>query len=231
MPDPRRGVAPRRRLRREDFPRFWSLAAVTAVLPAWSWSSRCGCVRSAAHCASTSGCRITCCARLPTNGLPGGPGYDWIARVGAPGVVVGAHGVHAGVGRGTAATSYGALFTAVTPGLAFLLAEEVVKPLVGRGSDNVWMFPSGTVTVVAASVVATVILVYRWSGRTGAIVASLALAAIPLGMCAAVIVLQWHYATDALGGLALGGAVAFAVAGVLAAFEEGGPDESHVPAR
>ncbi len=229
MPDPRRGVAPRRRLRREAFPRFWSLAAVTSVLAGVV-------VVLAVRVRSLGGpLRIDVwvshhlLARLPTNGLPGGPGYDWIARVGAPGVVVVltvftlAWAVHR-------RDAYGALFTAVTPGLAFLLAEEVVKPLVGRGSDNVWMFPSGTVTVVAASVVATVILVYRWSGATGAIVASLALAAIPLGMCAAVIVLQWHYATDALGGLALGGAVAFAVAGVLAAFEEAA-GRSHVPAR
>jgi hypothetical protein len=41
-------------------------------------------------------------------------------------------------------------------------------------------------------------------------------------MCVAVIKLRWHYATDAIGGLALGGAVALALAGLLAVFDGAG---------
>ena len=50
--------------------------------------------------------------------------------------------------------------------------------------------------------------------------AAVTLAVVPIVMCVAVVELRWHYATDAVAGLALGAAVVCAIAAVLAALED-----------
>ena len=152
-------------------------------------------------------------------------GYDWIARVGAPGVVGALTLLTAtwGVRRRDA---LGVLLAIASPVLALLVAEDLLKPLVGRrmsGEGSAFVFPSGTVTVVTASVVATVVLAYRWDGRARVLIAAVVLGIIPLGVAAVVVALDWHYATDAIGGLALGTATVLALTSVLAALEHGIP--------
>jgi membrane-associated phospholipid phosphatase len=159
--------------------------------------------------------------RLPRGNGHAGAEYGWIARMGAPSVV----GVTTLLALAWALRQRdlpGGLLAVIGPGLAFVLAEMVIKPLVARrihAQDLVFVFPSGTVTVVAASVAAIVVLVHRWAGPARALLAAVVLSVLPLISCVAVVALGWHYATDVIGGLAVGGAVVLAVAGLLAAFE------------
>ena len=158
--------------------------------------------------------------RLPVAGLQiGYSGYDLIARAGAPAFVL--MTVVLALGWAIHRRDLdGALLAVAGPSVAFVLAEFVAKPLIGRQDPaGGWSFPSGTVTAVAASVAVSVLLVYRWAGLTPALTTALALAAVPIVMCVAVVELRWHYATDAVAGLALGAAVVCAIAAGLAVLE------------
>ena len=132
-------------------------------------------------------------ARLPRGSHHAEAGYGWIARVGEPSVF----GVMTTVALGWALRRRdlpGGLFAVVGPGFAFVLAEIVIKHLVARrihAEDFMFVFPS----------------------------AAIVFSPVLLAVCIAVVALGWHYATDVIGGLALGGAVVLAVAGILAAFE------------
>jgi membrane-associated phospholipid phosphatase len=158
--------------------------------------------------------------RLPVAGFRlGYSGYDAIARAGAPAFVVMAMVLALGWAIHRRDVE-GGLLAVAGPGVALVLAELVAKPLIGRQDPaGSWSFPSGTVTVVAASVAVSVILVYRWAGLTRAITTALVLVVVPIVMCVAVVEVHWHYATDAVAGLALGAAVACGLAAVLAALE------------
>jgi membrane-associated phospholipid phosphatase len=159
--------------------------------------------------------------RVPWDELIVGPTHDWIARVGAR-LFVGVMMIVTFAWALRHRDGYAALFAVVGPGLAFITAEAVIKPVVARrmpGADQSFVFPSGTVTVVSASAAATVVLVYRWAGVRLAVLSAIALAVVPLLMCLMVVVLHWHYATDAFGGLALGGAVVLALAASCTAVE------------
>ena len=159
--------------------------------------------------------------RLPSAELHqvGGTGYRLIARAGAPGFVTLTMML-------TLAWAFrrrdvpGAVLAIVGPGAALVVAESVIKPLVGRANGGGGlMFPSGTVTVVTASAAVAVLLVYRWAGVTRAIIAALTLGIVPVVMFVTVVELQWHLATDAIAGLALGIALVCAVAAILAVLE------------
>jgi membrane-associated phospholipid phosphatase len=86
--------------------------------------------------------------------------------------------------------------------VAVLIVQDLAKPLVGRhlGITGAASYPSGTVAAVAALMTAAV-LVTPALGRPLVAVAGTAVTA---GVCAAVVVLRWHYPTDALGGVAVG---------------------------
>ncbi len=91
---------------------------------------------------------------------------------------------------------------ALAPLVAVLIVQEVAKPLVGRhlGLSGAASYPSGTVAAVAALATAATLVVPRLGQPIMAMVGGIA----TVVTCAAVIVLRWHYPTDALGGVAVG---------------------------
>jgi membrane-associated phospholipid phosphatase len=94
-----------------------------------------------------------------------------------------------------------AISFATSPVIAVLIVQEIAKPLVDRhyggGGPS---YPSGTVTAVAALVTALILVM---PGRIRLPVAGLGALAV-VGTGAAVVVLRWHYPTDALGGFGVG---------------------------
>lgn len=101
-----------------------------------------------------------------------------------------------------------AVACATAPVLAVLIVQDLAKPLVGRhlGITGSASYPSGTVAAVAALMTAAVLV----TPTVARPVVAMAGAAVTAGVCAAVVVLRWHYPTDALGGVAVGaGAVLF----------------------
>ncbi len=95
-----------------------------------------------------------------------------------------------------------ALACAAAPVLAVLIVQDLAKPLVGRhlGITGSASYPSGTVAATAALFTAVTLVVPTLARPAVAMVA----AAVTVGVCAAVVVLRWHYPTDALGGVAVG---------------------------
>ena len=86
--------------------------------------------------------------------------------------------------------------------VAVLVVQDLAKPLVGRhiGLTGGSSYPSGTVAAVAALAVAFTLVMPRLLRP----LVALAGAAVTVGVSAAVIVLRWHYPTDALGGIGVG---------------------------
>ena len=99
----------------------------------------------------------------------------------------------------------------VSPTLAVILTEWVLKDAVGRRYAQVVSFPSGTTTAVAALATAWVLVVparYRvWAVLVAVFVVGLEVMAV--------IALLWHYPTDALAGAVFGAGVVFLVDGSL----------------
>jgi len=93
-----------------------------------------------------------------------------------------------------------ALACLVAPTVAVVLAEYVLKPWIARRYAEVLTFPSGSVTAVAAVAAAWVLAVPL---RLRFLV--VVIGAFVIGLeCVAVVALQWHYPTDALGGALFG---------------------------
>jgi membrane-associated phospholipid phosphatase len=94
-----------------------------------------------------------------------------------------------------------AIACTAAPVIAVLIVEVIAKPLVGRhlggGGPS---YPSGTVATVAAVVTALTLVM---PARLKLPFAGLATLAV-VGTAAAVVVLRWHYPTDALGGIGVG---------------------------
>ncbi len=104
-----------------------------------------------------------------------------------------------------------ALACLVGPALAVVLAEWVLKPLIGRRYAEVLTYPSGTTTAVAGVVAAWAVAVTH---RIRPVV--VVIGAFVLGLtCIAVVALQWHYPTDALAGVAFGTGVVLLLDGGL----------------
>jgi membrane-associated phospholipid phosphatase len=95
-----------------------------------------------------------------------------------------------------------AVTCATAPLLAVVIVQEIAKPLVDRHNlvSGGLSYPSGTVAVVTALATALTLIAPRGAR---ALVGS-AGAAAAVATSAAVVVLRWHYPTDALGGLAVG---------------------------
>jgi membrane-associated phospholipid phosphatase len=105
-----------------------------------------------------------------------------------------------------------ALSCLLAPIAAVLIVQTVAKPLVGRhfaGASS--SYPSGTVTAVAALAAAAFLVAPRFAQP----LVALAGGVVVVMVCAAVVVLRWHYPTDALGGVCVGVGTVFAVDGLL----------------
>jgi membrane-associated phospholipid phosphatase len=102
-----------------------------------------------------------------------------------------------------------AMACAAAPVLAVLIVQDLAKPLVGRhlGLTGATSYPSGTVAAAAALMTAATLVapsvVRPLVALTGV--------AVTVGVCAAVIVLRWHFPTDALGGVGVGVGAVLAV--------------------
>ncbi len=104
----------------------------------------------------------------------------------------------------------------LAPAFALASAELVVKPAVGRLLGDGLTFPSGSVVGAAALSMAAFVVVsgnVRW---IVAIVGTLYTAA----MAVAVVKLQWHFPTDALGGAAYGAGVVLLFDGLIGRHQE-----------
>jgi len=101
-----------------------------------------------------------------------------------------------------------ALACAVSPIAAVEVVERVAKPMVGReiGAGS-FTYPSGTVTAVAALAAAVFLVSPRLLRPLSAVAGALAVA----GVGWAVLVLRWHYPTDVLGGIWVGGGAVFLI--------------------
>ena len=106
-----------------------------------------------------------------------------------------------------------ALSCLIAPIAAVLIVESVAKPLVGRHFEgsSALSFPSGTVAAVASLAAAAFLVVPRFAKPLAAAAGAVIVAAV----CVAVVVLRWHYPTDALGGVCVGAGAVFAVDGLL----------------
>jgi len=96
---------------------------------------------------------------------------------------------------------------------AALTVQFVAKPLVGRPFEgtSILTYPSGTVTTVAALAAGAFLAVPRLAKPLAGVLGLAVVAAAS----AAVVILRWHYATDAIGGLCLGSGVVLALDGAL----------------
>jgi undecaprenyl-diphosphatase len=145
-------------------------------------------------------------------------GLVWL---GSPHFVAGAVGVLA-LWRMARRDVLGALTAAGAPLLAVVLTEVVAKPLIGRrlsSAGHSFSFPSGHVTGAAALAAVVVALAVRAWGRRAAWLAVPALL-LPLGVSAGVVRAGFHYATDAVGGIAMGISAVLLVVVACSAFED-----------
>lgn len=97
------------------------------------------------------------------------------------------------------------------PPLALATCELAAKPLVGRHIGAGLSYPSGS-TVGASALAAALVLAVPGRWRPITLVVG---TAYVLWMGVAVIALQWHYPTDAMGGTAYGAGVVLLVDGAL----------------
>ena len=106
-----------------------------------------------------------------------------------------------------------ALSCAVAPLVAVLIVQDVAKPLVGRhiGIAGGSSYPSGTVAAVAALATGAMLVAPRLLRAPVALAGLVVVTAT----CAAVIVLRWHYPTDALGGVGVGAGAVLLLDGLL----------------
>jgi membrane-associated phospholipid phosphatase len=95
-----------------------------------------------------------------------------------------------------------AVACAVAPVIAVLIVQHLAKPLVDRhiGIAGASSYPSGTVAAVAALATALTLVMPRVTRPFVALVG----VATTVMVSAAVIVLRWHFPTDALGGIGVG---------------------------
>lgn len=103
------------------------------------------------------------------------------------------------------------------PALAAFLVEYVAKPTIDRRIGNALSFPSGHTTLVSALATLLVLLAYRLGGPRVAAAAVVPVAVLVTSVAVGVVQMDWHYLTDAVGGMALGVGAVLAVAVTLSA--------------
>jgi membrane-associated phospholipid phosphatase len=141
-------------------------------------------------------------------------------RLGSPAVVVGGS-MALGVLCLAARWGRGALFALVAAPAAGAIAEIVLKPAVDRTHNfDSLLFPSGHTTGAFALALTVVILLLptqstRLLPAVGRLLVATAALAVAGVVAVAVVVLGWHYATDAVGGAVTALTVVVAVAAVL----------------
>lgn len=104
----------------------------------------------------------------------------------------------------------------LAPLLTTIVAEWLMKPWVGRTLEGDLSFPSGHTSRATALAVALIIGA-RWIGlgrRMVGVVAALGLVAV-VAVAWSMVAAGYHYATDTMAGMLVGGAVALLSAGVV----------------
>lgn len=115
-------------------------------------------------------------------------------------------------GVGLASDWLRAAASASAPLAAVVIVDKVAKPLgMHLGLDRNGTYPSGTVACVIALSVGAVLVAPKIAKLAVAVLGAVATVAV----CIAVVVLRWHYPTDAAGGLAVGIGAALAIDGGL----------------
>ena len=106
-----------------------------------------------------------------------------------------------------------AIACTAAPVIAVLIVQEIAKPLVDRQSvvTGALSYPSGTVAAVAALATALTLVVPAKARLPVVVLGFLAI----IGTASAVVVLRWHYPTDALGGIAVGVGSVLVIDGLL----------------
>jgi len=104
-----------------------------------------------------------------------------------------------------------ALACLLAPSAAVVLTELVLKPEIARRYADVLTFPSGTTTIVSAVVMAFIIAVPRRFRPAVTLIGAF----VVVLECMAVVALQWHFPTDALGGAIFGPGMVLIIDGVL----------------
>ena len=121
--------------------------------------------------------------------------YPWVVGIGAVAVAVAAATLTRDWLR--------AIALLAGPLLAIVVAEELIKPLVGRTLGGALTYPSGSTTGATALAAAAILATpARWRWWTGLVAGAYA-----LWMTVAVVALRWHFPTDALAGALLGAGV------------------------
>lgn len=94
-----------------------------------------------------------------------------------------------------------AVLAVAAPGLCVLLTELVFKPLIGRTDNGVLSYPSGhTVSAVSALAVAALVVSVEWRPALRGLVLGLLLL-VWLVFTIGLVGMDYHYFTDAVGGL------------------------------
>lgn len=109
----------------------------------------------------------------------------------------------------------GCVVVGASPLTAVAVAEFVAKPLIGRrNSYGAFLFPSGTVTAVAAVSLAAWWLLRRLARRDVPLLSAMLFLAPTATVSLAVVALRWHLPTDALGGAILAATCVLGIASV-----------------
>lgn len=94
-----------------------------------------------------------------------------------------------------------AVLAVAAPGLCVLLTELVFKPLIGRTDNGVLSYPSGhTVSAMSALAVAALVISVDWRPAARATVLGL-LVPVWFVLAIGLVGMDYHYFTDAVGGL------------------------------
>ncbi len=129
-----------------------------------------------------------------------------------------------------------ALLCVAAPGLAGLLAEALLKPIVARPAEGTelrsqsFSFPSGHAagaTGLAVAIILIASIAVPFKAVRGLLIAAAALYAFTVGV--AQVIIGAHLTTDVIGGLLLGTFVAVAVALGLAEISVARPKNSRRP--
>jgi len=135
---------------------------------------------------------------------PHSPIFRAVAWLGTPVALVAGAVAAASTARWiTRRSRWRSLACLIGPLLAVGLDQLVLKPVVGRRYLGELSYASGSVTVVAGLATAWVLAVPARCRPVVTAAGALAVAA----MVTAVVALQWHFPSDALAGVALGGGV------------------------